>query len=130
MPDLSLPSRLHLLTLPARLLRCYSDIVLWHTDLVHAVEPQHKGTPDSSVMYIPAGSFNEAQLDVRAAGARYFPDGHPPAYFHDGDGESAFDTPAIDEDTIDEDVMARPAGRPWDCSRPKRAMPRWSSKEH
>ncbi|KAL0567767.1 hypothetical protein V5O48_014226 [Marasmius crinis-equi] len=30
------------------------DAVFWHCDVVHAVEPEHLGTIDSAVMYIPA----------------------------------------------------------------------------
>ncbi|KAJ7066227.1 hypothetical protein C8F01DRAFT_981977 [Mycena amicta] len=30
------------------------DQVYWHCDMVHAVESRHRGTQDSSVMYIPA----------------------------------------------------------------------------
>ncbi|CAE6520501.1 unnamed protein product [Rhizoctonia solani] len=30
------------------------DMVFWHCDLIHSVESEHKGTQDSSVMYIPA----------------------------------------------------------------------------
>ncbi|CCH45101.1 hypothetical protein BN7_4679 [Wickerhamomyces ciferrii] len=30
------------------------DAVFWHCDLIHAVDPVHKGELDSSVMYIPA----------------------------------------------------------------------------
>lgn len=30
------------------------DAVFWHCDLIHAVDPVHNGTSDSSVMYIPS----------------------------------------------------------------------------
>lgn len=30
------------------------DCVFWHGDLVHAVEPEHKGTKTNTVLYIPA----------------------------------------------------------------------------
>lgn len=41
------------------------DAVFWHCDLIHAVDPVHKGTADSSVMYIPSVPLCELN-------ARYF----------------------------------------------------------
>ena len=40
------------------------DTVWWHCDAIHAVEPVHGGTEDSSVFYIP-------QVPLSRANARY-----------------------------------------------------------
>ena len=34
--------------------KSYIDMVAGHTDVVHAVEGEHNGAGDSSVLYIPA----------------------------------------------------------------------------
>ncbi|RUP12313.1 hypothetical protein BC936DRAFT_139826 [Jimgerdemannia flammicorona] len=41
------------------------DVVFWHCDLAHAVEPHHTGTSDSTVFYIPAAPLCE--LNARYA---------------------------------------------------------------
>jgi hypothetical protein len=74
------------------------DQVYWHCDAVHAVESEHHGTSDSSVLYIPA-----APLTVK--NARYLRDqrtnfllGLPAPDFPGGEGESKFTGRATPED--------------------------------
>ncbi|TIB29923.1 hypothetical protein E3P85_02939 [Wallemia ichthyophaga] len=66
------------------------DQVYWHSDVVHAVEPEHHGQSDSSVLYIPAIplTINNAHylVDQRSR----FIKGLPPSDFPGGEGESHF----------------------------------------
>ncbi|TIA86916.1 hypothetical protein E3P99_03540 [Wallemia hederae] len=66
------------------------DQVYWHSDVVHAVEAEHRGKSDSSVLYIPA-------IPLTVNNAHYLQDqrdrmnqGLPPRDFPGGDGESRF----------------------------------------
>ena len=45
------------------------DQVYWHTDIVHAVESEHNGPGDSSVLYIPAVPLTEKR-SVRTPSVR------------------------------------------------------------
>ncbi|TIA91079.1 hypothetical protein E3P99_01261 [Wallemia hederae] len=66
------------------------DQVYWHSDVVHAVEAEHHGAGDSSVLYIPAIplTVNNAHYlkDQRAC----FENGLAPSDFGSGEGESHF----------------------------------------
>ncbi|KAH9915817.1 uncharacterized protein B0H18DRAFT_1215311 [Fomitopsis serialis] len=66
------------------------DQVYWHCDVVHAVESEHRGAGDSSVLYIPAVPLTEKNAwylrDQRASFAR----GVPSPDFPGGEGESQF----------------------------------------
>lgn len=66
------------------------DMALWHCDLVHAVEAQHRGAPgkDSSVMYIPAIPLTRANFDYVRQQREAFEAGIPPSDFPGGEGES------------------------------------------
>lgn len=60
------------------------DMVFWQADVVHAVEKEHNGTGDSSVMYIPAVPKcpqNEAYIQRQA---ELFEKGFPPPDFPQG----------------------------------------------
>ena len=65
-------------------------MVLWHTDIVHAVEAQHRGQTDSSVMYIPAIPLTRHNWDYVSQQRHDFLTGIPPADFPGGAGEEAF----------------------------------------
>ncbi|KAN0066046.1 hypothetical protein ACQY0O_000139 [Thecaphora frezii] len=83
------------------------DMVLWHCDGVHSVEAQHRGTGDSSVMYIPAIPTTKVNFDYVRQQRDAFANGRPPADFPGGEGESRF----IGRGTPDDvrGVMARRA---------------------
>ncbi len=66
------------------------DMVLWHCDLVHSVEAQHRGRSDSSVLYIPAIPLTQQNMRYVQAQRACFEQGLPPPDFPGGDGESAF----------------------------------------
>jgi len=66
------------------------DQVYWHCDTVHAVEGEHKGKEDSSVLYIPAVPLCVKNA-VYLRGQRVnFVHGLPAPDFPGGEGESDF----------------------------------------
>ncbi|KAE9369071.1 DUF1479-domain-containing protein [Stipitochalara longipes BDJ] len=66
------------------------DTVFWHTDLCHAVEIEHNGTNDASVVYIGAAPTTPANiLYIKDQWAR-FKNGKPPGDFEHGKDESTF----------------------------------------
>lgn len=64
------------------------DYVAWHCDSLHAVDKIHKGTGDSSVMYIPACPLTEANARYLARQRNAFLEGTPGPDFPGGVGES------------------------------------------
>jgi len=67
------------------------DYVAWHCDTIHAVDKEHKGTTDSSVMYIPACPMTEANVRYLKRQREAFLNGTPGPDFPGGIGESAHD---------------------------------------
>jgi len=65
------------------------DVVMWHADLIHAVESRHGGPSDSSVMYIPAAPSTPQNLAYIQQQRQSFLDGTPPLDFPGGVGESS-----------------------------------------
>ncbi|ETN40882.1 uncharacterized protein HMPREF1541_05162 [Cyphellophora europaea CBS 101466] len=68
------------------------DYVAWHCDTIHAVDKQHRGTSDSSVLYIPACAITARNIDSlkqqRDAAMKYSP---PPDFpGAGGEGEQGF----------------------------------------
>jgi len=57
------------------------DMVFWHCDVVHSVEPEHNGTGDSSVMYIPAVPTTIPNKAYILRQAQAFLNGVPPPDF-------------------------------------------------
>ncbi|KIK58621.1 hypothetical protein GYMLUDRAFT_45222 [Collybiopsis luxurians FD-317 M1] len=66
------------------------DQVYWHCDVVHAVEYQHRGSSDSSVMYIPAVPLTEHNAGYLRDQRIHFVEGLPAPDFPGGKGESQF----------------------------------------
>ncbi|KAJ6093520.1 hypothetical protein N7486_008809 [Penicillium sp. IBT 16267x] len=64
------------------------DYVAWHCDTTHAVDKVHKGTGDSSVLYIPACPVTEANIEYVKRQKKDFLEGVPPPDFPGGKGES------------------------------------------
>ena len=64
------------------------DMVFWHCDSIHAVDPVHRGQSDSSVFYIPAASLCQVNLDYLLQQRYCFQQGIPPPDFPGGEGES------------------------------------------
>jgi hypothetical protein len=69
------------------------DYVVWHCDMIHSVDKEHRGTGDSSVAYIPACAVTKANIDFmkkqRMSALRYSP---PPDFPGAGsDGELGFE---------------------------------------
>ena len=63
------------------------DMVFWHCDVVHAVEKEHSGEGDSSVMYIPAVPTCEQNKQYVRKQADSFEKGLPPPDFPQGRSE-------------------------------------------
>ncbi|ORY46228.1 hypothetical protein BCR35DRAFT_297286 [Leucosporidium creatinivorum] len=66
------------------------DMVLWHDSIVHAVEAQHQGTGDSSVMYIPAIPLSQNNFSYVLQQRKAFLSGRVPFDFPGGEGEARF----------------------------------------
>ncbi|KIM77865.1 hypothetical protein PILCRDRAFT_825084 [Piloderma croceum F 1598] len=66
------------------------DQVYWHCDVVHAVEPLHRGNSDSSVFYIPAVPLTIKNASYLRDQRTNFLRGLPPPDFPGGEGESRF----------------------------------------
>lgn len=64
------------------------DYVAWHCDVIHAVDKVHKGTGDSSVLYIPACAFTEMNAEYLVRQREAFAKGLPGPDFPGGKGES------------------------------------------
>ena len=63
------------------------DMVFWHCDTIHAVEKEHAGAGDSSVMYIPAMSYAEQNWNYVQKQLKKFEQGFPPPDFPQGRAE-------------------------------------------
>jgi len=66
------------------------DMVFWHCDLIHAVETEHKGEEDSSVMYIPAVPYTPSNAAYIAKQKESFLQGVPPPDYPFTGSESGF----------------------------------------
>ncbi|KAF8331466.1 DUF1479-domain-containing protein [Cantharellus anzutake] len=66
------------------------DQVYWHCDTIHAVESQHRGKGDSSVMYIPAVPVTVNNAEYLAAQRASFITGYRPYDFSSVEGEIGF----------------------------------------
>ncbi|KAH7883473.1 hypothetical protein F5I97DRAFT_1982147 [Phlebopus sp. FC_14] len=66
------------------------DQVYWHCDVVHAVEREHKGKEDSSVLYIPAVPLSVKNAAYLCDQRTNFMHGLPAPDFPGGEGESRF----------------------------------------
>ncbi|KAK0611218.1 hypothetical protein B0T14DRAFT_440496 [Immersiella caudata] len=64
------------------------DYVVWHCDAIHAVDQQHNGRSDSSVLYIPVCPTTEASAQYVARQRDAFLQGTPAPDFPGGRGES------------------------------------------
>jgi hypothetical protein len=64
--------------------------VWWHGDLVHAVEPVHKGKEDSSVFYIPVLPATERNAQYVKRQRQRFQQGRTPPDFPPNDSEVHF----------------------------------------
>jgi hypothetical protein len=64
------------------------DMVFWHCDAIHAVDPVHHGQSDSSVFYIPAAPLCQVNVDYLLQQRHCFQHGIPPPDFPGGEGES------------------------------------------
>lgn len=67
-----------------------SNSLRGHSDVVHAVEPEHHGKSDSSVLYIPAIPLTINNAHYLRDQVRRFKQGLPPSDFPGGEGESQF----------------------------------------
>ncbi|KAL2024875.1 hypothetical protein VTK56DRAFT_3574 [Thermocarpiscus australiensis] len=64
------------------------DYVVWHCDTIHAVDKKHRGTSDSSVLYIPVCPTTEKSARYVARQREAFFQGTPGPDFPGGEGES------------------------------------------
>lgn len=74
------------------------DMVFWQADVVHAVEKEHNGKGDSSVMYIPAVPKCPQNDSYVAKQAEGFLKGCPPPDFPQGRTELDYKLHATKED--------------------------------
>ena len=74
------------------------DAVFWHTDVVHAVEDEHRGTDYSNVMYIGATVGCEKNTAYLPKQASAFLSGRTPPDFPPDDFEVDFVGRATDAD--------------------------------
>ncbi|KAF9218717.1 DUF1479-domain-containing protein, partial [Gyrodon lividus] len=74
------------------------DQVYWHCDIVHAVEGEHKGKDDSSVLYIPAVPLSVKNAVYLRDQRINFVHGLPAPDFPGGEGESKFSGRATPHD--------------------------------
>ncbi|THH21281.1 hypothetical protein EW146_g264 [Bondarzewia mesenterica] len=66
------------------------DQIFWHCDVIHAVEGEHTGKNDSSVLYIPAVPLTVHNADYLRDQRNNFIRGLPAPDFPGGEGESQF----------------------------------------
>jgi hypothetical protein len=74
------------------------DMVFWQADVVHAVEKEHNGKADSSVMYIPAVPKCPQNDEYVARQAQAFIQGRPPPDFPQGRTELEYAMHATRDD--------------------------------
>lgn len=77
------------------------DQVYWHCELVHAVESDHTGLSESSVLYIPACPLTERNAHYLRKQKAAFTTGNAPPDFLSGDGEAQLAGRAKTEDVKD-----------------------------
>ena len=82
------------------------DFIAWHCDTMHAVDMEHKGTGDSSVLYIPACAVTPSNIEFmkkqRNAALAYSPAPDFPGA--GGPGEIGFEG-AVDWNALPEDGL-------------------------
>lgn len=83
------------------------DFVAWHTDEIHAVENEHNGAGDASVLYIPAVALTQANLDYLVTQRDAFLKGSPAPDFPnaDGPGEHGFTGVGTEQDILSEEGL-------------------------
>lgn len=74
------------------------DTVFWQADVCHAVEKEHNGTNDASVMYIPAVPTCRQNVQYVRAQADNFARGCPPPDFPQGRTEHDYKLYATQKD--------------------------------
>ncbi|KAI9375756.1 hypothetical protein BJX61DRAFT_531345 [Aspergillus egyptiacus] len=94
------------------------DFVAWHCDSLHSVDKEHRGTGDSSVLYIPATPMCDMNVDYllkqRKAALAYSPPWDFPGA--GGPGESGFKG-AFDWNSLSpEGKRAMGMGQPWEIT--------------
>ncbi|KAI4740607.1 DUF1479-domain-containing protein [Aureobasidium sp. EXF-12298] len=97
------------------------DYVAWHCDQIHAVEQQHEGTADSSVLYIPTCPLTINNAEFLARQRQAFLEGLPNPDFGSGAGESGhIGRPSLED--VEEASQGKDAGlvafglQEWDSS--------------
>jgi Protein of unknown function (DUF1479) len=97
------------------------DYVAWHCDTIHAVDSVHRGSSDSSVLYIPVCPLTEDNARYLVRQREKFLNGTPSPDFGGGDGEmyhagrpTAADLPAL----MDADGIRAMGLMEWDTAEP------------
>lgn len=83
------------------------DQVYWHCDAIHAVEPEHTGTGDSSVFYIPSAPLTLRNARYLVTQRAHFEAGLPAPDFPQGEGESKFSSRFTAADLAQDDIASR-----------------------
>ncbi|EPS92730.1 hypothetical protein FOMPIDRAFT_1026704 [Fomitopsis schrenkii] len=81
------------------------DQVYWHCDVVHAVEAEHTGSGDSSVLYIPAVPLTLHNAAYLRDQRETFKRGQPSPDFPGGEGEAHFVGRVKAEDVKDKEAQ-------------------------
>ncbi|OSC96782.1 DUF1479-domain-containing protein [Trametes coccinea BRFM310] len=92
------------------------DQVYWHTDVIHAVERDHNGPEDSSVLYIPAVPLTERNAAYLRDQRATFMQGLPSPDFPSGEGESRFVGRGALEDIRSRDGRRMLGFEPFNCA--------------
>lgn len=75
--------------------------IILNSTAIHAVDPMHKGTTDSSVLYIPVCPWTKDNLDYAQRQLKTFIAGSPSPDFGGGQGEQGFNGQVTLQDTRD-----------------------------
>jgi hypothetical protein len=76
------------------------DMVFWHCDVIHAVEPEHLGKGDSAVMYIPSVPLTPQNLEYVERQLKAFKDLKSPADYGNPRDEKNFVGTGTPEDIV------------------------------
>jgi len=79
------------------------DMAFWHCDGIHAVEKEHRGKGDSSVLYIPIVPLTKHNVEYLVQQRNAFESGVPAPDFPGGIGEMGFKDVGVPEDILTAD---------------------------
>ncbi|GAA5864123.1 hypothetical protein JCM8547_005143 [Rhodosporidiobolus lusitaniae] len=93
----------------------FLSLAYWHCDGIHAVESQHHGSGDSSVLYIPAVPLTEANARYLRTQRDRFEASRPAPDFPGGPGESLFKGVGEEKDILTEEGRVALGYKPFEA---------------